>query len=119
MVPKMSSSQTLIYDSAALLTAYTYDQMVELAKEFDADSALETPGSLIFPKAVVDDAINGLCKYGYFTPSIVGYGSYLDLDDWRFTKVSPHPSYDAPGPTVSWVIPFVDIQGETIVGVAP
>ena len=120
MVPKLNSYQTRIYANAALLTEYTFDEMVELAKEFDADTDLGTVGSLIAPEEAMNDAIQGLCEYGYFTPSVVsGYGyAATDLDDWRFEKVASPPSYDAPAPTVTWVIPF-SVQGDHLVGVAP
>jgi hypothetical protein len=116
--PNMNNVQTRIWQKAETGVAYTVSQMAALAGEFAADAEIGTPGMIAQFDELFMDAIDGLCRYGYFTPAVDPYGSALVLADWTFTRVdSPSPP-DAPAPAVSWVIPWT-VQGDLQAGVSP
>lgn len=111
-----SKRQILAYNQAALLTAYTYAQLVALMT-FEQDEG--TNEWMAQNPEIVGGDVIGLCEYGLFTPSIVAQGDEQVLADWRFTKVAD-PTVPEPGeaPSHTWVMP-IPHQGKTPTAVAP
>lgn len=111
---QLSEIQVRIWKDSESGTAYTWDQIVELAKEFDGDATAQVPASQIIPKECVAGELTGLIDYGYFVYSLAGGLDEDDLDDWRFTRVDS-PSPGTPPQTPTFRIPF-KIQGEQRTG---
>jgi len=118
MAQTINQMQQRIYDDSVSGYANTWTEIVTLAREFAATADLKLPATMLGPVeeeySIVGEALIGLIHYGYFVYSVVGGGSELDLDDWRFTRVDSPATVTAPQ-DAPFTIPFT-LQGELQVG---
>ena len=101
--------QQRIWNDSVSGTAYTWDEIVDLAREFDANTTIGTPESQLNPEQIVLGCLYGLIDYGLFVYSTVGDDD--DIDNWRFTRVDS-PTIAEPPETPTFTIP-VAVQGTT------
>ena len=94
MALELNTTQKRIYDTAALLTEYTFAELCTLAKsDMPAvdEGYFHTPG-YTGPNSFRYGDVKGLVDAGYFTESVVAYGDATDLDDYTFAKVANPPT---------------------------